>query len=105
MPRIVIGENSSVPDMVCFLASRDIVCRHAGGLLLSWLLVLTRFLNANRYPLRSKTLCYCFAALSVLAFGFTGAVLTAAFGGALSLRTAPQGSPLFCSGILPSERL
>jgi hypothetical protein len=51
---------------------------------------------------------FYFAALSVLvsadlAFGFAGGAL-AAFGGAPSLRTMPQGSELFCcSGMLPSD--
>jgi hypothetical protein len=39
---------------------------------------------------------------AAFAFGLAGA-LAAAFGGALSLRTVPQGSKLFCSGMLPSD--
>jgi hypothetical protein len=47
---------------------------------------------------------YCLAAPSAdFGFGLAGAVFAAAFGGALSLRTVPQGSCFCCSGILPSD--
>ena len=48
-------------------------------------------------------LLLCGAVGADLAFGLAGGALAAAFGGALSLRTVPQGSVFCCSGMLPSD--
>ena len=82
-PRIVIGENSSV-SVMWFPRIRTSLSRHP--------------------PAPGSVFYFYFAAPSAdLAFGLAGGALAAAFGGALSLRTVPQGSVFCCSGMLPSD--
>src|SRR5260221_13042332 len=91
-PRIVIGENSSVPGISGFLV-RDIPARHDAG---------------GRSPV-----AYCLVDVSGFAavfgiFGLAGAALAAALSLALDVvspRMVPQGSADFCSCIFPKDRL
>ena len=86
-PRIVIGENSSVSVICGFLASGH----HCPGM------------TPGSIGAGSVFYFYFAAPSADLAFGLAGGALAAAFGGALSLRTVPQGSVFCCSGMLPSD--
>src|SRR5712672_3376659 len=101
-PRIVIGENSSVPDMSVFLVRTPFSRQRAGRCLLF------RFYCLVAVSVFGAVL------ISVLGFGLACAALVAALStavlsvvlaAALSLRMVPQGSALFCSGMLPSDLL